>query len=62
MHLTESGRKLIECAFADHEAAMNRATAGLSPAERKSAALLLRKLGLTAQASLAAADEAELRK
>jgi MarR family 2-MHQ and catechol resistance regulon transcriptional repressor len=54
VHLTESGHKLIACAFADHEAAMERATSGLTAAERKRAAELLRKLGLTAQSLLQA--------
>src|SRR5215813_12435668 len=31
VHLTDAGDKLIRCAFADHGAAMERATAGLSP-------------------------------
>src|ERR1700722_9677353 len=42
VHLTASGRNVIECAFADHEAAMDRAASGLTPAERKRAADLLR--------------------
>ncbi len=50
VHLTDIGRKLISCAFADHEAAMERATSGLSPDEREQAAMLLKKLGLHAQA------------
>jgi MarR family 2-MHQ and catechol resistance regulon transcriptional repressor len=54
VHLTAPGRKVIECAFADHEAAMERATSGLTLAERKRAADLLRKLGLTAQLLLQA--------
>lgn len=49
VHLTAAGRKLISCAFADHEAAMERATAGLNAAEKAEAAELLRKLGLYAQ-------------
>ncbi|HEV2446599.1 MAG TPA: MarR family transcriptional regulator, partial [Candidatus Sulfopaludibacter sp.] len=49
VHLTPAGRKLISCAFADHEAAMDRATSGLTPAERAQAADLVRKLGLHAQ-------------
>jgi MarR family transcriptional regulator, 2-MHQ and catechol-resistance regulon repressor len=49
VHLTLAGRKLIECAFADHEAAMERAASGLTPAERTQAAVLLKKLGLAAQ-------------
>lgn len=52
VHLTAAGRKLIACAFADHEAAMERAASGLSAADRKRAAALLKKLGLTAQALL----------
>jgi MarR family 2-MHQ and catechol resistance regulon transcriptional repressor len=52
VHLTASGRKLIACAFADHEAALDRATAGLEPAERAEAAALLKRLGLRAQALL----------
>jgi MarR family 2-MHQ and catechol resistance regulon transcriptional repressor len=50
VHLTAEGRKLIACAFADHEAAMERAAGGLSAAERERAAVLLRKLGLAAKA------------
>ncbi len=49
VHLTPAGKKLIACAFADHEAAMDRATAGLTPAEKAQAAELLKKLGLYAQ-------------
>jgi len=52
VHLTEAGEKLIRCAFADHEAAMERAAAGLTPAEREQAIALLKKLGLRAQADL----------
>jgi MarR family 2-MHQ and catechol resistance regulon transcriptional repressor len=50
VHLTQAGRKLISCAFANHEAAMERATAGLNPAEKAQATALLKKLGLYAQA------------
>ena len=50
VHLTASGRKLIECAFRDHAAAMEAATSGLTAAERGEAAALLTKLGLSAQA------------
>jgi MarR family 2-MHQ and catechol resistance regulon transcriptional repressor len=49
VHLTPAGRKLITAAFADHEAAMERATAGLTPAEKTHAAELLRKLGVEAR-------------
>ena len=52
VHLTEAGRKLIECAFRDHAAAMERATIGLTQAERREAITLLKKLGLSAQAKL----------
>src|SRR4051794_3494188 len=34
VHLTQGGRKLIECAFRDHAAALEKATSGLTPAER----------------------------
>jgi MarR family 2-MHQ and catechol resistance regulon transcriptional repressor len=50
VHLTTEGRNLIGPAFADHAAAMERATAGLTPAERAQAAALLKKLGLHAAA------------
>ncbi len=49
VHLTEAGKKLITCAFADHAAAMDRATSGLNPEERDEAYQLLKKLGLHAQ-------------
>jgi MarR family 2-MHQ and catechol resistance regulon transcriptional repressor len=50
VHLTPTGRKLIECAFAGHAVAMERATSGLSLAERKQAIRLLKKLGTKAPA------------
>jgi len=53
VHLTGDGEKLIQSAFADHEAAMERAVAGLDAEEREEAARLLKKLGLSAQAMLA---------
>ena len=49
VHLTEAGGRLIRCAFADHEAAMDRATGGLTPEERAQAVVLLKKLGLYAR-------------
>jgi MarR family 2-MHQ and catechol resistance regulon transcriptional repressor len=49
VHLTPTGRKLIACAFADHEAAMERAAQGLAPAERAEVIALLKKLGRRAQ-------------
>jgi MarR family 2-MHQ and catechol resistance regulon transcriptional repressor len=48
VHLTDAGRQLAENAFAAHEAAMERATAGLSPEECAQAEALLKKLGLFA--------------
>ena len=56
VHLTPAGRKLISCAFSDHQAAMERATAGLTPAERTQASALLKKLGLSALALLEQGD------
>jgi MarR family 2-MHQ and catechol resistance regulon transcriptional repressor len=49
--LTTAGRNLIAEAFAGHERAMEDAAAGLSPEERKAAARLLKKLGLSAKAA-----------
>lgn len=49
VHLTESGRKLIEYAFSDHEAAMEHAASGLTPEERAAATALLKKLGIRAE-------------
>ena len=48
VHLTETGRKLIECAFANHVGALEEATRGLTPEERGQAVILLKKLGLAA--------------
>ena len=53
VHSTEAGANLIRCAFADHEAAMERAVAGLDAREREEAARLLKKLGLSAKTMLA---------
>jgi MarR family 2-MHQ and catechol resistance regulon transcriptional repressor len=49
VQLTESGRKLIECAFANHAQAMEAAAAGLSCEEKRQLIGLLRKLGKTAE-------------
>jgi MarR family 2-MHQ and catechol resistance regulon transcriptional repressor len=49
VHLTAPGLELISKAFADHEAAMERATSGLSASERAEAAELLKKLGVAAK-------------
>lgn len=61
VHLTASGKKLIACAFADHEAAMAIATAGLTSEEKGQAALLLKKLGLNAQTLLLRAGKNDAR-
>jgi DNA-binding MarR family transcriptional regulator len=45
VHLTAQGRKLIECAFNEHAAAMEHATSGLTGTERATAIRLLKKLG-----------------
>jgi len=58
VHLTAAGRAMIECAFGEHQRAMELATSGLSARERAAAIRLLKKLGLTAQAKL---DEAATR-
>ena len=49
VHLTEAGRKLIECAFRDHVAAMEAAASGLTAKQRGEAVALLKMLGLGAQ-------------
>jgi MarR family 2-MHQ and catechol resistance regulon transcriptional repressor len=45
VHLTEAGRQLAECVFAEHRQVLDRATAGLSASERAEAIELLKKLG-----------------
>jgi MarR family 2-MHQ and catechol resistance regulon transcriptional repressor len=52
VHLTDDGRKLIEPAYTEHAAAMDRAAGGLTPDERRHAVELLKKLGLHAAALL----------
>ena len=51
VHLTPDGRKLIECAFGQHAAAMEQATAGLSKTEQLEAIALLKKLGQYAEST-----------
>lgn len=51
VHLTAEGKTLIECAFAQHAAAMERATKGLSKPERIKAVALLTKLGQYAESA-----------
>ena len=48
VHLTASGRKQIECAFAAHSEAMERVGHTLTPKERGDLAKLLKKLGYAA--------------
>jgi MarR family 2-MHQ and catechol resistance regulon transcriptional repressor len=48
VHLSPQGSKLIDCAFAQHARAMERAASGLSKSERASALRLLKKLGTKA--------------
>src|SRR5260370_28568548 len=50
VHLTAAGRKLIECAFRDHAAAIEAATDRLTAAEPGGAGALLQKLRLHAPA------------
>lgn len=50
--LTGAGETLIGRIFPAHSRAMARAVSGLTPAERRTATELLRKLGLAAAASL----------
>jgi len=50
VNLTDAGRALIEAAFADHAAAIERASGGLTAAEREQTTTLLKKLGLYAAA------------
>jgi MarR family 2-MHQ and catechol resistance regulon transcriptional repressor len=48
VHLTPSGRKLIECAFAAHAKAMNQLGESLTERERRDTIRSLRKLGFAA--------------
>jgi len=49
IHLTAEGRKLIECAFARHAEAMERAASGVTGAQRTELLRLLKQLGLQAE-------------
>jgi MarR family 2-MHQ and catechol resistance regulon transcriptional repressor len=49
VHLTSAGKKLIRCAFAAHAEAMERVAGALSPAERREAIELLKRLGKAAE-------------
>jgi MarR family transcriptional regulator, 2-MHQ and catechol-resistance regulon repressor len=55
--LTEKGTALMARIFPDHARAMERATAGLSAAEKRQAIDLLRKLGHAAEAEPTPAKE-----
>src|SRR5690349_18012013 len=48
VHLTGAGRKLIDCAFAQHAEAMEQAAAGVSGRDRTELIRLLKQLGLKA--------------
>jgi len=50
VHLTGTGRELIEKAFEQHKMAMETAAGGLTAEERAQAIALLKKLGMHAQA------------
>jgi MarR family 2-MHQ and catechol resistance regulon transcriptional repressor len=52
VHLTRAGRKLIEKAFADHAADMERLASVLEPEERATLIRLLKKIGLEAASAL----------
>ena len=52
VHLTKSGRKVIEKVFKQHERDMDQAVAGLSREEREALGDLLRKLGRSADRKL----------
>jgi len=54
--LTPKGETLIRRIFASHVRAMERATSGLSAAERNTLVALLKKLGLSAEQQLDDAD------
>lgn len=56
--LTEAGEDLMNRIFPGHAEAIERAVAGLTAEEQKTAADLLKRLGLGAAASLASAREA----
>ena len=49
VHLTPNGRRLIARAFRDHAAALESATAGVNPSERRQLLGLLKKLGFHAE-------------
>ena len=52
VHLTASGRRMIEDAFVRHSADIETATAVLNEKERETAIRLLRKLGKSAEAEM----------
>jgi len=56
VHLTAKGRSLISDGFAAHAASMEKATGGVNAQERKELIVLLKKLGLYAQALEASMD------
>ena len=48
VELTPEGKKLITCAFSQHQQDMEHSAAALSPSERRQLLKLLKKLGLSA--------------
>lgn len=52
VYLTDSGRRLIRKAFADHEQAMEQTVSALALGERRVLVNLLRKLGRSAEGLL----------
>ncbi|HEY3989507.1 MAG TPA: MarR family transcriptional regulator [Acidobacteriaceae bacterium] len=59
VHLTAAGRRLIERAFAQHRAEMEKALEDFSVEERRALLPLLRRLGRTAEASTQMVKEAQ---
>lgn len=60
IHLMPAGKALITNVFAGHQEAMEKAMSGLSRADRATLTDLLRRLGTTAEAQLAAEEERNL--
>jgi len=50
--ISPAGRRLMASIFPDHAEAVRRATAGLSPEEKRTAIALLKRLGLAAEHAL----------
>jgi MarR family 2-MHQ and catechol resistance regulon transcriptional repressor len=52
VHLTRTGRRLVQKSLPGHREAMEKAAAGLTPEERGTLITLLKKLGLQAEATI----------